>query len=103
MQLIRVLVGSRDQLTTAIEDEGGAGAPDFELREEMRQPGVFDHDRQHALALLVNIDRTCERDRRTLPDRMVDHPGPLRSLGLHPIRKPRLVHDAKIRWHESAG
>ena len=103
MQFVGVLVWSRDQLTVAVEDERGAGASDLELREEMRQPCVFDHDRQHALAFLIHIDGTRERDRRTLADWMVDHPGPLRSPGLHPVRKPCLVHDAKIRWHKLAG
>ncbi len=68
----------------------------------MSEPGIFDDDREDALPLLVNIDRTRKRDRRTLPDRMVQHLEPLRSLGPHAGLEPGLVDDAKVAGYELA-
>src|ERR1700726_2529113 len=68
----------------------------------MREPGIFDDDGEDALPLLINVDRTCKRDRRTLPDRMVHPLEPLRSFGPHAGLEPSLVDDAEIGWHELA-
>ena len=80
MQLVGVLVGRCDQFAAAVEDEGRSGASDLELREETRKPRVFDDDGKDALTLLVDVDRSGKGDRRTLADRMVEDPEPLRTL-----------------------
>ena len=102
MQFVGLLVGRRDQLAAAVEDKRGSGASDLELGKKMREPGIFDDDREDALPLLINVDRTRKRDRRTLPDRMVEDLEPLRSLGPHAGLEPGLVDDAKIGRHELA-
>src|SRR5450432_4772867 len=68
----------------------------------MREPGIFNDDREDTLPLLINVDRARKRDRGTLPDRMLQHLEPLRSLGPHAGLEPSLVDDAEIGWHELA-
>lgn len=62
MQLISVLVRCRDEIAIAVEDESRSRTSDLELREKTREPGIFDDDGKHALALLVDVDRPCKGD-----------------------------------------
>src|SRR3954462_11496956 len=102
VQLVGVLVGRRDQLAAAVDDESRSGAPDLELRQEAREPGVFDDDGEDALPLLVDIDRTGKGNRWPLAGRMVHDLEPLRLPGRQPGLEPGAIGDAKIGRLETA-
>src|ERR1700739_3552735 len=102
MHFVGLLIWRRNQLATVVEDEGGAGAPNLELGKKIREPAIFDDDGEDTLPLLIDIDRACECDRWTLPDRMVKGLEPLRSPGPHRGLEPGLVGDMEIGRHELA-
>ncbi len=89
-------------LAATVDDEGGPRAPDLELRQEARKPGIFDDDRQDALALLIDVDRPRERDRRPLAGGMVRHPEPLRLVRAEPGLEPGLIGNAERGRLEAA-
>src|SRR4051812_17714915 len=96
MKLVGILVRRSDQFAAAIDDEGGPGAPDLELRQEARESGVFDDDGQNALPLLINVDRARIGNRWPLAGWMVQHPEPLRPVRCEPGLEPGPIGEAEI-------
>ena len=93
VDFVRVGIGRGDGRAVAAQDECGAGFADRKLGQKLREAGVLDDDRQHALALLIDIDRTGIDDRGTRSDRMgADfEPGGLVAFDAFPI--PFLIGD----------
>src|SRR3954469_17303287 len=96
MQFVGIVVRRRNELSGTVEDERCSSAPDFELSEEPREPGIFDDYRKHALPLLIDVDRTRKSNGRTLADRMVRLPEPFGILGLDSGLEPIRLGDAEV-------
>src|SRR5258708_37641303 len=101
MQFVGGLVRSRNERSAPVKYEGGSRASHLQLCQEMSKASVFDYHRKDTLTLLVDIDRSSKRDRRTCPDWMVNDLEPLGSIRAHAGFEPCLVAYAKIRWLES--
>jgi hypothetical protein len=102
MLFVGVLVWGCNQFAGFIEDEGGSDLPNLELGEEARQPCIFDDDGEHALTLLINVDRSRKSDRWARPDRMVDDSEPLGAFRFHAGLEPVLIGNVKSGWLKAA-
>ena len=91
MQFVGGLVRSRNELSAPIKYEGGSRASRLQLCQEMNKASVFDYHRKDTLTLVVDVDRSRKRDRRTCPDRMVKDLEPLGTIRARAGFEPGLV------------
>jgi hypothetical protein len=62
VNLVGVAIRRRDHCAVPIKNEGRSRFADRKLRQEFREPRVFDDDAENALTFAIDVDRACQRD-----------------------------------------
>src|SRR5258708_34599202 len=84
------------------EDKGCTRLSHRQLREELRQPRIFDDDCQSALAFLVHVNWAGVSDGRAQSDWICSDFKPARLVVFYPFAIPLLIGDQVISIFEPA-